>query len=112
MKLPRIALFTFVLGFLVLLYLILDHLSFYLVPAAFGALLSMLMLPLNRKLERLRCPRILAITVSLVIILAVFAVLGMLFTNQVISLTNDLPTIQQELKSKFSDLHEFIATQF
>ena len=112
MKLPRVALFTFVLGFMVLLYLILDHLSFYLVPAAFGALLAMLMLPLNRKLERWRCPRILAITISLVIILAVFAVVGMLFTNQIISLTNDLPTIQNQLKEKFSDLHEFIARQF
>lgn len=112
MKLPRIALFTFVLGFVVLLFLILVQLRFYLVPAALGALLAMLMLPLNRKLERWGCHRILAITISLIVILAVFIIVGMLFTNQVMNFTNDLPTIQQQLKTKFSDLLEFIATKF
>jgi predicted PurR-regulated permease PerM len=111
MKLPRIAFYAFVLAFIVLLYLVLVRLSFYLVPTAFAALLAMLMLPLNRKLERLRCPRILAITVSLLLIFAVFFILVSLFTSQIMSFANNLPVIQQQLTEKFSQLQQFITEE-
>ncbi len=110
--LPRIALFAFVLGFIVLLFLIMDHLSFYLVPAGFGALLAMLLLPLNRRLERIGCSRILAISLSVVLILAVFFLLGWLFTTQILNFADDLPTIREQLKGKFTELQEFVTLNF
>lgn len=108
--LPRIVLYAFILGFLVLLFLIMDHLSFYLVPAAFGGLLAMLLLPFNRRLESVRCPRILAITFSLLIVLAVFFALGWIFSVQVVSFADDLPLLRDQLKNKFEDLQYFIAS--
>ncbi len=112
MNLPRIALYTCVLAFIVLLFLILDELSFYLVPAAFGALLAMLLLPLNRRLERNGCNRIIAISISLILVLAAFFLLGWLFTSQIMNFANDLPAIHDELRTRYSEIQQFIASEF
>jgi predicted PurR-regulated permease PerM len=107
-KLPRIALYAFILLFLALLFIILRTMSFYLVPATFGALLAMLMLPINRYLEKLRFPRILAIITSLLIILVIIAGIITLISSQVVKFAGDLPTIQQQLTVKVTDLQEYI----
>lgn len=107
-KLPRIALYVFILLFLVLAYTVLKTLSFYLVPATFAALLAMLMLPLNRLLEKWRFPRILAIITSLLVILIIIAGIITLISTQVISFAKDLPTIEQQLRGKFDELQAFI----
>lgn len=107
-KLPRIALFVYVLLFTVLMYIILKELSFYLVPATFAALLAMLMLPFNRLLEKWRFPRILAIVVSLLLILLIVASTIMLITTQVVSFAKELPSIEGQLKLKFEELQTYI----
>lgn len=107
-KLPRIALFVYVLLFTVLMYIILKELSFYLVPATFAALLAMLMLPFNRLLEKWRFPRILAIVVSLLLILLIVASTIMLITAQVVSFAKELPSIEGQLKLKFEELQTYI----
>lgn len=107
-KLPRIALYAFVLLFLVLSYNILKTLSFYLVPATFAALLAMLMLPLNRLLEKWRLPRILAIVTSLLVILVIIGGIITIISTQVVNFAKDLPTIEQQLRGKFDELQGFI----
>src|SRR6185295_7077409 len=100
MKLPRIILYTVVLAFVVFLYLILKTLSFYIVPCVFGAFLAMLMLPINRKLERWHIPRVAAIIISLLVILIVVVGIGSLFTSQVLAFAQDLPEIKNQLALK------------
>ncbi|MEO6168779.1 MAG: AI-2E family transporter [Chitinophagales bacterium] len=107
-KLPRIALYVFILLFLVLAYTILKTLSFYLVPATFAALLAMLMLPLNRLLEKWKFPRVLAIVTSLLVILIIIAGIITLISTQIVSFAKDLPTIEEQLRGKFDELQGFI----
>src|SRR6187401_3177273 len=109
MKIPRIITYTAVLAFLVFLYLILKTLSFYLVPCVFGAFLAMLMLPINRKLERWNVPRVLAIIISLLVILIVVAGIGSLFTSQVLAFAQDLPEIKNQLAIKLDQFQHTIA---
>ncbi len=105
---PRIALYVFILLFFVLSFIILQALSFYLVPVTFAAFLSMLMLPFNRLLERYRTPRILAIIASLLIILLIISGIIMVISTQIISFTQDLPVIESQLRIKFDQFQEFI----
>ncbi|MEP7128098.1 MAG: AI-2E family transporter, partial [Chitinophagales bacterium] len=107
-KLPRIALYVLALLFLVLSFVILKELSFYLIPATFAALLAMLMLPLNRLLEKWRFPRVLAIVISLLVILVILGGIITLISVQVVSFMKDLPTIEQQLRDKFTELQAFV----
>ncbi len=107
-KLPRIAVYVFALMFLVLVYFIMKTLSFYLIPATLAGLLAMLMLPLNRKLESWRIPRLLAIIISLLIILAIISGIITIISTQVLKFAKDLPTIQQQLTGKFQEFQQFI----
>lgn len=107
-KLPRIALFVLVMLFLVLLFVILKTLSFYLIPTTFAALLAMLMLPLNRLLEKWRFPRILAIVTTLLLILLIIGGIITIITTQVVSFAKDLPEIQDQLRIRFDELQSFI----
>ena len=107
-KLPKIALFVLVMLFVVLLYIILKTLSFYLVPTTFAALLAMLMLPMNRLLEKWRFPRILAIITSLLVILVIIGGIITVVTTQVVSFAKDLPAIQDQLRIRIEELQSFI----
>lgn len=107
-KLPRIVQYVFILLLLVLSYIILQALSFYLIPATFAALLSMLMLPFNRWQERHRIPRMLAIITSLLVILLIISGIIMIISTQIISFTKDLPLIELQLRGKFDQFQEFI----
>ncbi len=107
-RLPRIALYVFILLLLVLSYVILQALSFYLVPVTFAALLSMLMLPFNRSLERHHIPRMFAISISLLLILLIISGVIMIISTQIISFTKDLPVIEMQLRGKFDQFQEFI----
>ncbi|MBK9732280.1 MAG: AI-2E family transporter [Chitinophagaceae bacterium] len=107
-RLPRIALYVLALLFLVLSFVILNELSFYLIPATFAALLAMLMLPLNRLLEKWRFPRVLAIVISLLVILVILGGIITLISVQVVNFMKDLPTIEQQLRDKFTDFQAFV----
>src|SRR4029078_9511538 len=96
-KRPRIILYSYILLFLSLLFIILKTLSFYLIPVTFAGLLAMLMLPVARKLESWRIPKILATVICLLIILTIISGILFLLTTQIISFSDQLPTIEQQL---------------
>lgn len=97
-----------VLILLVLVYVIFKELKFYLVPLTIAAFLAMLMLPLNRWLEKKRLPRMLAILISLLIILTVIGIVSFVFTSQIISFTKDIPEFREQILVKFQQLQEFV----
>ncbi|MCY7409919.1 MAG: AI-2E family transporter, partial [Chitinophagales bacterium] len=109
MKNSKIVTYTFVLAFMVLLFLILKQLSFYLVPTVFGAFLAMLLLPLNRRMERWGIHRVPAIIFSLLLILMIVAGITTLFTSQVLIFARDLPLIQKQIIDKFNAFQYYIA---
>jgi predicted PurR-regulated permease PerM len=110
-KRPRVILYSYILLFLSLLFIILKTLSFYLIPVTFAGLLAMLMLPVARKLESWRIPKILATVVCLLIILIIISGILFLLTTQIVSFSDQLPTIQQQLNEKFLELQSFISSQ-
>lgn len=109
MKIPKIITYTFVLAFMVLLFLIMKQLSFYLVPTVFGAFLAMLLLPLNRRMEKWGIHRVAAIIISLLLILLIVVGIATLFTSQVIIFARDLPLIQKQIIDRFNTFQFYIA---
>jgi predicted PurR-regulated permease PerM len=107
-RLPRIVIYVCVLAFLVLMFVVMKALKFYFVPVTFAALLAMLMLPINRILEKWKFPRILAILTSLLIILLIMALIIAVFSAQVVSFVKDLPEIQSQINLKFKDFQQFV----
>src|SRR6202011_1801201 len=75
-----------------------------LVPIVLAVLMSFVLAPLVALLQRLRCPRIVAV---LLVVLAAFSVLfalGGLMASQVNQLASDLPTYQSTLREKIQSL--------
>ena len=107
-RIQQLLIIILVLILLVLIYVIFKELKFYLVPLTIAAFLAMLMLPLNRWLEKKRLPRMLAILISLLIILTVIGVVSFVFTSQIISFTKDIPEFREQILVKFQQLQEFV----
>jgi predicted PurR-regulated permease PerM len=73
----------------------------FLVPIVIAGLLALLLLPVNRFLERKGMNRIFTIFISLLIILIVISTVITLFFSQVINLGEDIPFIKQKISERF-----------
>ncbi len=69
------------------------------VPIGFAAFLSVVMLPLVRKLERRKIGSTLSITLVLLITMVVVGLLIWLVVDQVVGLINDLPNLQTKFET-------------
>lgn len=69
------------------------------IPMAFAAILSVVMLPVVRRLERLGLGTALSITLVLLVTVALLAVSVWLIVNQVVGLVNDLPNLQTKFQA-------------
>ena len=69
------------------------------VPLAFAAFLSVVLLPVVRKLERRKVGPALSITLVLLLTVVIVGLLIWLVVDQVVGLVNDLPNLQ----AKFED---------
>ncbi len=82
-----------------------------LVPLALAILLSFVLAPLLRKLQKWRIPRGVAVPVVVLIAFAVVFGLGALVAMQVTTLASDLPRYQTTLREKVQDLKGMTAGQ-
>ena len=82
--------------------------SRFLIPFCTAALLAMLMLPLCQRLENWRLPRLAAILVCLLLILAILVGIGLLLSIQIINFVRDLPSLQGQLASKLEGVQHLI----
>lgn len=64
------------------------------IPMSFAALLSIVMLPLVKKLEQRKIPTALSITIVLLFVVIGMGLLIWLIINQIVNLVNDLPDLQ------------------
>src|ERR1700720_1500641 len=75
-----------------------------LVPIVLAVLMSFVLAPLIALLQRLRCPRILAVFVVVLAAFSVLFALGGLMAAQVNQLASDLPAYQSTLREKIQAL--------
>jgi predicted PurR-regulated permease PerM len=75
-----------------------------LLPIALAVLLSFVLAPLARFLQRLRLPRLAAVLVSVLLAFAVISAVGTLMFSQVSQLAGELPRYQTTLNQKIKSL--------
>lgn len=71
-----------------------------LVPLALATLLTFLLAPVCKRLERLKLPRVLSVVVVVVLAFGMVVGLGVLLTDQLVVLTGRLPEYQQNIVRK------------
>ena len=111
-KLAPVVHYTFLLIGLSLLVFVLNKLDGILLPLFFSALLSLLLLPLARKLEDWRWPRALAILATLMVLIGGIAALVILFGSQIMDLKAELPMIQKKLVVFFDQGQQWLHDRF
>jgi AI-2 transport protein TqsA len=111
-KLPfyaRLALTLFALA-LILLFMWLGKSLF--VPLFFSFLVSILLHPVVRMLERNRFPKALASVVTLLIFMVLVLGLFYFFSHQVVRLSRDLPSLQAKVLEKWQDIQDWISDKY
>ena len=78
------------------------------VPFAFALLLSILLLPLNIFLERIRIPKVLAIIISLIISIVFISAIIYFLTTQIMHFMSDIPAIQQRLTEHLNTVQQWV----
>ena len=111
-KLAPVVHYTFLLIGLSLLVFVLRKLDNVLLPILFAALLSVLLLPLVTRLERLKFPRIWAIIVALLVVIGSLAGLFYLFGSQIMSLRDELPKLQAKSVEYFDQMQQWASVKF
>jgi predicted PurR-regulated permease PerM len=103
-RLQRLTLFL-VCGFLI--FVTLYFAKNILVPLVFAMLLSMLMLPVCKRIER-KCPRWLAVLCCVFIFVIILSSLATVFSLQIINLADDLPKYKSNIHSKIQNFQAFL----
>lgn len=83
-----------------------------LLPLTIAVFFTFLLMPISQRLQKWRFPRPLAIIVSIVIAMSVFAGLLYFFYTQIISFADDLPALQEKLNQKLETIQLFIRREF
>ncbi|MFC5270448.1 AI-2E family transporter [Adhaeribacter terreus] len=84
----------------------------FFIPLSFGIILSMLMLPVSRKLEQWGMNRFWATMVCVLIILLLVAGFIMIIAAQATSFSEDMPQIQEKLHELMNQIQTWIEQQF
>ncbi len=82
------------------------------VPFAFAVLLSVLLLPANKFLERKKVPRVIAIMLTLTFSIIFIATLIYFLASQIGSFIDDIPAIKKQLQVHFKSLQSWLYQQF
>ncbi|RSK45223.1 AI-2E family transporter [Hymenobacter rigui] len=104
--------FAFFMLALVLLVYSLKVLDDILLPLLFSAVFTLLLLPICRWLEQKGVPRILAIIICLVLVLAVFASVILGFGSQLAQFKNEIPKLQTKMMQFFTEIQEWAHLKF
>jgi predicted PurR-regulated permease PerM len=94
---------------LYLFFYILFLLKDILVPFAFAALIAILLNPLCNRLQQFRIPRIVAITLSLLIAALVLAVVFYFLSSQISQFGEMLPTLKERSQELMAQFQQWVA---
>jgi predicted PurR-regulated permease PerM len=97
---------------LVLLFFVLSEAWFIIVIFSLSALLSILLLPLNNFLERIRLPRFAAVIISLIVVTAVIGLIGFFIYSQLLRFVEDLDMITERLTQLSHKSADFFESHF
>ena len=86
--------------------------SSFLIPFAFGGILSMLFLPLSRKLERKGVNRALAAVLCILLLIIFFAGVGALLAWQISDLASDVTQMEKRISDALSQLRSSLSDAF
>ena len=100
---------TFFLSILVLIVVILVYAKPFLVPLAFGGLLAMVLLPVSKWLQSKGVHRVLAIILSILALMAFFALVIYFISWQIADIASNATKIEQQLTAKYQQAQQFIA---
>jgi predicted PurR-regulated permease PerM len=78
------------------------------IPFAFACLLAVLLLPIVNFLESLKVPRVIAISVSLILAIGFIAGIIYFLSSQIANFMQDIPSIKQHLNEHFISLQNWI----
>lgn len=82
------------------------------VPLAFAGLISVVMLPIIRRLENRGMNTVLAISLVLIITIVLMVLVTWLALNQVIGLINDLPNLEVKFESYVNNVSSMLRDEF
>jgi len=83
-----------------------------LVPLSFSFLFALLLHPLSARLESWKVPRVLAIFICLIVIIAALVGIMYFVIAQLMNFGDDLPELQARFNQLLAELQGFIATRF
>ena len=89
---------TVILFGIILFVYFLFYLRIILVPFAFGLLLAILLNPLVNRLQNIGIPRVLAISVTVLTAILIFAITGYFLSKQIASFSTQLPLLKKSLR--------------
>ena len=81
------------------------------VPLAFAAFLSIVMLPIVRRIEK-RTGLTLAVTITLVVTIVILGLLGWVLVHQIVGLANDLPNLESKFNNFVGQVNTTLSDQF
>lgn len=100
-----------ILAILIGVVVILVYAKPFLIPLTFGALLSMLLLPVTKWLQAKGVHQVLAIILSILALVAFFALVIYFISWQVSDIASNATRIEQQLNTKYQQAQQFIAEQ-
>lgn len=102
---------TILLLFTFLLFGGLYFASAFLIPISYAALLAMLLLPVNKKLERWGVNRGIAIVICILVLLIILIGSITLLSSQIVSLAHDLPALWVNMEDKLNRILFYVESQ-
>lgn len=81
------------------------------VPLAFAAFLSVVMLPIVKRIEK-KTGLTLAVTITLVATILILGLLSWVLVHQIVGLANDLPNLQSKFESFVEQVNTTVSEQF
>lgn len=110
--LPFVQRSTYVLLFIIAFFFILIIARDFLVPLAFGFLISSLLFPVCRFLCHKGLPKGVSIFISVIIMMVVFGGIALLFVSQIAELAADFPDLRSKAMENITDVYQYIEDQF
>ncbi|HEY1113282.1 MAG TPA: AI-2E family transporter [Chitinophagaceae bacterium] len=108
---PKVFKAAAILAILVLIVVILVYAKPFLVPLAFGGLLAMVLLPVSNWLQSKGVHRVLAIILSILALMAFFALVIYFISWQISDIASNATKIEQQLTTKYHQAQQFISRQ-
>jgi predicted PurR-regulated permease PerM len=112
MRFPIYFKIVVLLGGIFLFFYCMEIAKHIIVAFSLSGLMSVLLLPLNNKLEKLKFPRLLAIIICLVLVTLFFFLIGFFIYSQMIKFVEDFDLIIQRLTELLHKSSDFFADNF